>query len=183
VRGTMPALFISHASRADAMARDLEVWLRAHGFDDLFVDHSNIDPGEKWAFALREAAGACRVVLCLVTEHWLASDECFGEFRAGWYMGKRILPLFVLPKEIVSRPDRLSKLVAEDQGLDITKCVTLGGALDFGRDSDIARLLERGLRAAGALVRVGVDPEAFAVEQGIRPTLPIAPRVSAAISR
>ena len=32
--------------------------------------------------ALRAAAGACRVVVFLVTENWLASYECFGEFQA-----------------------------------------------------------------------------------------------------
>jgi TIR domain len=81
----MAVLFVSHSSRDDAMARSLEAWLDAKGFDDRFVDHSDIDAGEKWAQALRDAAGACRVVVCLVTENWLASDPCFGEFS--WWPG------------------------------------------------------------------------------------------------
>src|SRR4051794_40431503 len=90
----MPALFLSHASLDDDNATVLESWLRSNGFDDLFVDHTNIVGGEKWRQALRDSAGACRVIVCLVTKNWLASDECYSEFRAGWYMGKRIIPLF-----------------------------------------------------------------------------------------
>jgi len=38
------------------------------------------------------------VVVFLVTENWLASYECFGEFQASFYMGKRMIPLFLLPE-------------------------------------------------------------------------------------
>src|ERR1700733_5371364 len=78
----MAVLFVSHSSKDDAAASALEKWLRGCGFTDIFVDHSGISGGEKWAQALRDAAGACRVVICLVTERWLTSDECFGEFKA-----------------------------------------------------------------------------------------------------
>jgi TIR domain len=92
----MPVLFISHSSKDDAAATSLEAWLRARGFTDIFVDHSSIGGGERWADALCESAGSCRVVICLATERWLASDECFAEFRAAWYLGKRIVPLIAL---------------------------------------------------------------------------------------
>ena len=166
----MAVLFISHASRDDAMARPLEAWLRAKGFTDLFIDHSHIDAGEKWAQALRDAAGACRVVVCLVTENWLASDECFGEFKAAWYMGKRIIPLFALPPAGTARQDRLGKVFSEDQGLDVAPCRTADGGLDLARNAETERRLENGLRAAGALARIGLDPEAFAIDRNLRPT-------------
>ena len=35
----------------------------------------------------------------LVTENWLASYECFGEFQASFYMGKRMIPLFLLAQK------------------------------------------------------------------------------------
>ena len=38
----MATVFLSHASRDDDLARQLEAWLKEHGFDDLFVDHSHI---------------------------------------------------------------------------------------------------------------------------------------------
>src|SRR5271169_4850211 len=165
----MAVLFVSHASRDDAMARPLEAWLRAKGFTDLFIDHSDIDAGDKWAQALRDAAGACRVVVCLVTENWLASDECYSEFRAAWYMGKRIVPLFALETAATVHRERLDKLLAEDQGLDLAPCLTPGG-LDLARDPEIGRRLEQGLRAGGALARIGLDPEAFAIDRRLRPT-------------
>src|SRR5271168_3684555 len=167
----MAVLFVSHGSGDDAMAVALEAWLRGKGFTDLFIDHSDIDAGDKWAQALRDAAGACRVVVCLVTENWLASEECFGEFKAAWYMGKRIVPLFALSAGADAREkSRLAQLQAEDQGLDLTPCLTPDGALDFFRDAETERRLFSGLRAAGALARVGLDPEAFAIDRKLRPT-------------
>ena len=97
VERQMAVLFVSHSSKDDAAATALEVWLRANGFTDMFVDHQSLAGGDQWREELRASAGACRVVVCLVTENWLASNECFSEFRAAWYMGKRIIPLFLLP--------------------------------------------------------------------------------------
>ena len=165
----MPVLFVSHSSRDDAMVRSLEAWLREKGFTDLFVDYASIEAGEKWAGKLRDAAGACRVVVCLVTDNWLASDECFGEFKAAWYMGKRIISLFALPPDEPSRRDRLASVKAEDQGIDVVTCCTADGGLDLARDPEIENRLEKGLRAGGALAKVGLDPEAFAVDRKLRP--------------
>jgi formylglycine-generating enzyme required for sulfatase activity len=166
----MAVLFVSHSSKDDAPARGLETWLRTHRFTDIFVDHSNIDAGEKWAQALRDSVGACRVVVCLVTENWLASDECFGEFKAAWYMGKRVVPLFAVKNGDSKQRERLAKVQAEDQGLDVSSCRMPGGALDFSRDPEVERRLEASLRAAGALSSVGLDPEAFAIDRKLRPT-------------
>ena len=80
----MPVVFVSHSSKDDAAASALEAWLRHNGFTDIFIDHDDIAGGEKWAQALRDASGSCRVIVCLVTKRWLASDECFGEFKAAW---------------------------------------------------------------------------------------------------
>ena len=93
----MLVLCVSHSSKDDAHVDALATWLRANGFNDLFIDHQSIAGGDKWPEALRASAGSCRVVVCLVTPHWLASLECFSEFGAAWYMGKRIIPLFLVP--------------------------------------------------------------------------------------
>jgi formylglycine-generating enzyme required for sulfatase activity len=165
----MPVVFISHASKDDLTARGLEAWLRGNGFTDIFVDHTSIAGGEKWAQALRDASGACRVVICLVTERWLASDECFGEFKAAWYMGKRIIPLLALAPGKTAAGDRLAKVLAEDQGFDVGRCMDAHGGLDLSRDAEIERRLAVGLRAAGALAKIGLDPEAFAIDRKLRP--------------
>jgi TIR domain len=165
----MPALFVSHASGDDALVGGLERWLRGGGFDDLFVDHSSIGGGEKWREVLRASAGACRVVLCLVSRNWLASEECFSEFRAAWYMGKRIIPLLLVGDADGKAGERLSEIKAEDQGLDLSGCVSADGRLVLDDHPEVAERLRRGLRAAGALARIGLDPEAFAIDQALRP--------------
>lgn len=109
---TMPVIFVSHASADDPHAASLERWLPIRGFTDIFVDHSSIAGGDKWALALRESTGACRVVVCFVTARWLSSDECFAEFRAAWYMGKRIIPLLAFEHLDASLRGRLSAVPA-----------------------------------------------------------------------
>jgi formylglycine-generating enzyme required for sulfatase activity len=168
----MPVLFISHSSKDDAHANALAAWLRANGFTDFFIDHQQIVGGDKWPEALRASAGSCRVVVCLVTPNWLGSSECFAEFEAAWYMGKRIIPLFLLPtstKLNAEAKTRLDRVRGEDQGIDLTPGKKARQALNIDADQNVASLLRTGLRAAGANSRVGLDPEAFAVNVKLRP--------------
>jgi TIR domain len=168
----MPVLFVSHSTKDDAVATILETWLRANGCSDIFIDHHSISGGDKWREALRTSAGACRVVLCLVSESWLASHECWAEFRAAWYMGKRIIPLFLLrdPALLASEAKkRFAELHAEDQGVDVLPCLDSAGSLRFDSCPDAESSLKLGLRAAGAVGRIGLDPEAFAIDAKLRP--------------
>src|SRR5690348_11413729 len=114
----MATLFLSHSSKDDGLARDLQSWLIAQGFDDLFVDHESIRGGDKWGDALRAAKASCRAVICLVTPQWLASDECFAEFLAAWYQGKRIIPLMACSNMLLGEEQQrhLARILAEDQG-------------------------------------------------------------------
>src|SRR6516165_2876261 len=169
----MPVLFISHSSKDDAYADALATWLRANGFTDFFIDHQKIVGGDKWPEALRASAGSCRVVVCLVTPNWLASLECFNEFGAAWYMGKRIIPLFLLPpstKLNAEAKSRLDRVCGEDQGIDLKPCVTARGMLAIDVDKNAASRLRTGLRAAGANSQVGLDAEAFAIDLKLRRT-------------
>jgi hypothetical protein len=169
----MPVLFISHSSKDDARVDALANWLRANGFTDFFIDHQQIAGGDKWPEALRASAGSCRVVVCLVTPNWLASLECFNEFGAAWYMGKRIIPLFLLlpsTKLNAEAKTRLNRVCGEDQGIDLKPCVSARGVFTIDVDQNVATRLKTGLRAAGAITRVGLDPEAFAVDMKLRPT-------------
>jgi hypothetical protein len=58
----------------------------------------------------------------------------------------------------------------EDQGIDVASCLSATGALNIDADPDVGDRLKRGLRAAGANTRVGLDPEAFAIDVKLRPT-------------
>ena len=70
----------------------------------------------------------------------------------------------------MSSGERLAKVLAEDQGFDVAACLNAEGRLDLARDPQIERRLETGLRAAGALAEIGLDPEAFAINLKLRPT-------------
>ena len=165
----MATVFLSHSSRNGELTRSLEAWLRANGFNDLFVDHG-MRSGDKWAAELRAAKASCRLVLCLVTPEWLSSDECFGEFMAAFYLGRRIIPLFCMGSaELDTRQaQRLAKVRAEDQGADLSQAGA-PDALDLDAAPHVAEPLKAGLRAAGALVDVGLDPRAFEVDPARRP--------------
>ncbi len=169
----MAVLFVSHSGKDDALATALEAWLRADGFTDVFIDHQSLAGGAKWREELRASAGACRVVICLITENWLTSDECFHEFRAAWYMGKRIIPLLLLartPSFDEGARNHLSEVCAEYQGIDVSSCLGPGQHLDLEADQTVASRLRTGLREAGALSRIGLDPAAFQIDRTLRPT-------------
>jgi formylglycine-generating enzyme required for sulfatase activity len=169
----MPVVFVSHSSKDDAAVTALETWLHSNGFTDTFVDHHGIAGGDKWRDELRASAGACRVIICLVTENWLASHECYGEFAAACYLGKRIIPLFLLAEAFAldeQRAARLAKVSAEFQGIKLNGCVRPDGALDLAADAEVSSRLRVGLRAAGADNQVGLDPQAFAIDRKLRST-------------
>jgi hypothetical protein len=109
----------------------------------------------KTSSALVAPAGDCRVVLYLITENWLASHECFGEFKAALYMGKRIIPLFVLPptaRRSKETEQRLASVRAHDQGVDLNPCLKPDNSLDIGLDPNISSRLMAGLRAVLSIV-------------------------------
>jgi hypothetical protein len=78
----MAVLFVSHASRDDAMAIVLETWLRDKGFTDLFVDRSALDAGEKWAQAAAGRSGATILVSIDQAEELARADGESGDALA-----------------------------------------------------------------------------------------------------
>jgi hypothetical protein len=86
--------------------------------------------------------------------------------------GQRIIPLFLLPPSAeldAEAKTRLDRVCGEDQGVALKPCVTASGVLTVYADQNVASSLRTGLRAAGANSRVGLDPEAFAVDVKVRP--------------
>jgi hypothetical protein len=86
-------------------------------------------------------------------------------------MGRRIVPLLLVPDGGLLAQElrqRLDRVLGEDQGLDLSSCLDQQGALNLSRHPDITGRLSAGLRAAGANTRVGLDPEAFAIDRKLR---------------
>jgi hypothetical protein len=65
---------------------------------------------------------------------------------------------------------RFARVCAEYQGIDLKACVGPNADLDFDADREVATRLKIGLRSAGAISRVGLDPEAFAIDRTRRTT-------------
>lgn len=92
----MSRIFISHSSRDNAAALALRQWLieQDHELaDEIFLDihvRSGIRAGQRWKDALLAYNARCEAVVCLVSEHWLASRECAVEYRTAENLGKRI---------------------------------------------------------------------------------------------
>ena len=164
----MATVFISHSSKDDVLASQLEAWMKQHGFSDLFIDHSNIRGGDIWADALRDAAGSCKLVVLLITHSWLASGECPSEFKAAWYMGKRILPLCLLPpvdKLPQTSQNNLQRVMAETQGINLAPLYQGEAGLDFTKHEPTTDQLRQALIAAGALKDVGLSPDVFDINR------------------
>jgi formylglycine-generating enzyme required for sulfatase activity len=91
----MPRIFISHRNSDDAAIDVLSAWLTARGYTDHFIDHRDIEAGASWDAALRRNASRAELMILYVTPGWLASEECFAEYRASFYGDKTVVPLLV----------------------------------------------------------------------------------------
>lgn len=192
----LPAIFVSHSSKDDSIAAQFEQWLIKRGFTSYFLDHSanrGIAAGMNWKEALRKHERTCRVIVCLVSLDWLRSSDCFGEFVAATYLGKAIMPLFIhgfsrLREEIEEDAtrrrrgfplvdellERLRYVSSEHQGVDVSTALR-DGRLNLEFDPAAEMRIDRGLRSAGALIDIGLDPEAFPIDPEKPPFPGLAP--------
>src|SRR4029077_16982631 len=94
---SVPRVLLSHPSWASREAVAVKKWLieQEPGLvDEIFLDldpHTGIGPGERWKDALNKAAPRCEAVICLLSQNWLNSRECFLEFRYAENLHKAIL--------------------------------------------------------------------------------------------
>lgn len=120
----MPRVFVSHARADDAEIDTLSRWLTDKGYDDHVVDHRNIDGGGSWDAALRREASRAEMLLLYVTPAWLASEDCFAEYRASFYGDKTVLPLLTdgLRAQDLEGParKRFDTLCASVQGIPVS---------------------------------------------------------------
>jgi formylglycine-generating enzyme required for sulfatase activity len=101
----MSRIFLSHSSANNAETIALRDWLRAEGWDDVFLDvdpERGIKPGTHWEEALRSAAERCEAVLFVISRAWLGSEWCRDEFRLVRHLRKR---LFAIVIEDIPRAD------------------------------------------------------------------------------
>ena len=96
----MARVFISHASKDAEEASRLLEWLKAQGFDGVFLDldqYSGIPPGTDWERTLYREIARAEAVLLVLTANWFSSKWCFVEFTQARALGKAIFPLVASP--------------------------------------------------------------------------------------
>ena len=90
----MHRIFLSHSSSNNREAKALKQWLVDQVpelANDIFLDLDDLQVGDDWADALQHSVNRCEAVVCLLSEAWMSSKECEGEFRMAEILGKQIL--------------------------------------------------------------------------------------------
>ena len=75
----MPAIFISHSSRDQALANDITSSLKGLGYEEVFLDfdtETGIGAGEDWEKTLYQKLSRCHALILILTPNWLASTWC-----------------------------------------------------------------------------------------------------------
>lgn len=138
-------LFISHSSRDNAAAREIERRLAERNHTSVFLDFDpdkGIVAGQSWERTLYRKLRACRAVIVVCTDHHLASQWCFAEIALARMEGKHVITLLADP---LAPGARLPAI------LDAQQFIDLRGDPDQGH--------QRLWRALDALDLVGVQSE------------------------
>jgi formylglycine-generating enzyme required for sulfatase activity len=151
-------IFLSHSSENNAETLALRDWLKAEGWDDVFLDvdpERGIKPGTSWEEALRDAAQRCEAVLFVISRAWLGSEWCRDEFRLVRHLRKRLFGILI---EDIPRADLPAAMNREWQLVNIAP---KGDIVNFSVEvpktfktievafgSDGLRRLKNGLHAA-----------------------------------
>ncbi|UOG92482.1 MAG: toll/interleukin-1 receptor domain-containing protein [Candidatus Thiothrix sulfatifontis] len=113
----MAKIFISHSSKDKAEALQIMHWLKSQGFESLFLDSDarhGIAAGSEWEKVLYREIQRSHALICLLSDHWLASQWCGFEFMQARALGKTIFPLRI-------QPGLQTTVAADLQHLDLTK--------------------------------------------------------------
>jgi hypothetical protein len=86
-------LFLSYASEDARLARDVKDFLETQ-LDgvNVFMASTSIQRGQEWEKRLHENLKASFAVVPIITQNWLRSPWCFGEWVAASVLGRTILP-------------------------------------------------------------------------------------------
>ena len=115
----MSNLFISHSSRDNEAAAELQRRLQEKGHESVFLDfdpEQGIPAGTSWERTLYTKLRSCRAVVALCSENYLASQWCFAEIALARMEGK---DLFALKIDPFGADARMPSILTEDQYIDL----------------------------------------------------------------
>jgi WD40 repeat protein len=122
----MSNLFISHSSRDNQAAKDLQGRLAGKGHRSVFLDldpEAGIQAGVSWERTLYTKLRACRAVVALCSDSYLRSQWCFAEIALARMEGKEI---FALQIEPWSEGTEMPSILTEDQFIDLRTNAEVG---------------------------------------------------------
>ncbi len=115
----MSTIFISHSSRDNKIAKELEERLVQQNHPSVFLDldpEKGIVAGQSWERTFYRKLRACRAVIALCTDHYLRSNWCFAEIALARMEGKHIFALQVDP---LSPDTPMPSILTEKQFIDL----------------------------------------------------------------
>jgi len=101
----MSTIFISHSSKDNQIAEELERRLDRWGHHSVFLDldpEKGIGAGQSWERTLYRKLRACRAVIAVCTDNYLSSRWCFAELALARMEGKHIISILADPLSLGS---------------------------------------------------------------------------------
>ena len=115
----MSAIFISHSSKDNAYAKQLEERLAEQNHHSVFLDldpEKGIVAGQSWERTLYRKLRSCQAVIALCTDSYLKSQWCFAEIALARMEEKHLFALLIDP---LSKDAKLPSILTEKQFIDL----------------------------------------------------------------
>ena len=103
----MRRAFVSHSTADDSFVAEMESFLRAAGFDDVFIDVQAINPDEQFWPRIEQGITDCDAFVVVITAAAANSEWVKREVELARRLGKRVIPVWredcPLPQEFADR--------------------------------------------------------------------------------
>lgn len=147
--------FISHATADDSYVAEMESFLRAAGYDDVFNDASAIRPDERFWPAIEQGITDSEALVVVITAASNASDWVAREVTFARSLGRKVIPVWIedcpvpalfADRDVIDfRPRRRA-----ERRLDIGRIFQYAPEALIGRDAEKARISDAWARALRA---------------------------------
>lgn len=147
--------FISHATADDSYVAEMESFLRAAGYDDVFNDASAIQPDERFWPAIERGITDSEALVVVITAASNASEWVAREVTFARSLGRRVIPVWIedcpvpalfADRDVIDfRPRRRA-----ERRLDIGRIFQYAPEALIGRDAEKARISDAWAKALRA---------------------------------